>query len=512
MRKVALFAILGLILAGCGGQSGGTGLSTPIESDHTLGSFTFRSAATNPPVTTTSATVVATGLTGSISSLKLRDRVTSLDETRIYFCGRILSEDLEIYSVNADGTNLTRLTKNAAFDEAPHISPKGDKIAFHSTRDGNYELYTMNVDGTSVTRITNDVAEDSYPSWSPDGTKLVFRTMRYGGSNIAVVNLSTLAVTQLTSGGADETPVFSPDGSKVLYTSTPQGSSSIRTVPAAGGSPTTLYSQSGLFFSPKYSPDGSQIAFIANSDLLRMPALANMTPTPVITLASSNSILDWSPDGTQIIYNHTNINGFPRLYKVNPNGSGQTLLLPDGVGAHLHHPSWGPMSVDRTLVASSGGLLSTKAAGFVFAQSGHKTQSCLVFDCTTPTSAVITRQTGLGDPTPNLVFSIDADNITTISYASATDWKGVRVVGTGAAITSANGALVSFNAVDGQVDLVLPFTGTRASGSRPTVKAEAGTKVFQGTFLGAFDRNGTNLAPQGATQVRLDPTGAITPN
>src|SRR5688572_25987211 len=48
------------------------------------------------------------------------------------------------------------------------------KIAFASSRDGNFEIYTMDSDGTNEERITNNPSADVSPSWSPNGTKLAF--------------------------------------------------------------------------------------------------------------------------------------------------------------------------------------------------------------------------------------------------------------------------------------------------------------------------------------------------
>ena len=58
--------------------------------------------------------------------------------------------------MNADGSNQTRLTNNTAFDDGPSFSRDGSKIAFASTRDGNYEIYVMNADGSNQTRLTNN--------------------------------------------------------------------------------------------------------------------------------------------------------------------------------------------------------------------------------------------------------------------------------------------------------------------------------------------------------------------
>lgn len=60
-------------------------------------------------------------------------------------------------------------TAQAAF------SGTNGKIAFQSNRDGNFEIYVMNADGSNQTRLTNNSASDVYAAWSPDGTKIAFQ-------------------------------------------------------------------------------------------------------------------------------------------------------------------------------------------------------------------------------------------------------------------------------------------------------------------------------------------------
>jgi dipeptidyl aminopeptidase/acylaminoacyl peptidase len=72
-----------------------------------------------------------------------------------------------VYSMNADGTNETRLTEDLATDGDPVFSPSGTRIAFESYRKGKAELYKMNVDGTEETRLTRSLAHDVYPDWQP---------------------------------------------------------------------------------------------------------------------------------------------------------------------------------------------------------------------------------------------------------------------------------------------------------------------------------------------------------
>lgn len=89
----------------------------------------------------------------------------SADGSRIAFVSE-RDGNPEIYSMNADGTDVVRLTFNGADDSEPAWSLGGSRIAFHSNRDGNYELYAMNVDGTNVTRLTNDGEVDGSPAWA----------------------------------------------------------------------------------------------------------------------------------------------------------------------------------------------------------------------------------------------------------------------------------------------------------------------------------------------------------
>ena len=67
-------------------------------------------------------------------------------------------------------------------------SPDGSRIAFSSFRDDNDEIYVMNADGTNLRRMTNHPAKDRYPAWSPDGQRLAFSSHRDGNDEIYVMN------------------------------------------------------------------------------------------------------------------------------------------------------------------------------------------------------------------------------------------------------------------------------------------------------------------------------------
>jgi TolB protein len=105
----------------------------------------------------------------------------------------------EIYVMNANGSQQTRLTNNLVWDNRPRWSPDREKIAFErSYPDDNYEIFVMNADGSGETRLTDNPDYDWYPVWSPDGNKITFTSSRDGNYEIYVMNADGSGQTRLT--------------------------------------------------------------------------------------------------------------------------------------------------------------------------------------------------------------------------------------------------------------------------------------------------------------------------
>jgi len=89
---------------------------------------------------------------------------------------------LDIYVMDADGSNKMKITENTAANFAPYFFPDGKRILFCSNiedpRGRNFDIYMINLDGTGLEKVTNCGEFDGFPMFSPDGKKLVFCSNR----------------------------------------------------------------------------------------------------------------------------------------------------------------------------------------------------------------------------------------------------------------------------------------------------------------------------------------------
>ncbi|MBI5081146.1 MAG: PD40 domain-containing protein [Chloroflexi bacterium] len=125
------------------------------------------------------------------------------DGTRAVF-GTYRNGNVDVYSLNTDGSDLKRLTFHAGLDLEPAWSPDGKRIAFVSDRDGSGDIFVMNADGTNLIRLTDDPADDHAPIWSADGKKIIFTSNRAGNDEIYVMDADGKNQKNLTNNAADD--------------------------------------------------------------------------------------------------------------------------------------------------------------------------------------------------------------------------------------------------------------------------------------------------------------------
>jgi len=131
---------------------------------------------------------------------------------------------MDIYIMNADGSNVKRLTHTLGYDGGPFFSPNGSRITWRrfAPNGATAEIYTMNIDGTDQRRITRVNAMSWAPYYHPSGDYLIFTNNSLGFANfeLFIVDAEGLRepVRVTHTEGFDGLPVFHPDGDKMVWT------------------------------------------------------------------------------------------------------------------------------------------------------------------------------------------------------------------------------------------------------------------------------------------------------
>ncbi len=123
----------------------------------------------------------------------------------------------QIYLMNADGTNLRRITFSGGIDTEPFFTPDGQSIYFTSDRGGSPQIYRMPVSGGEPVRISFEGDYNVSPRVSPDGKTLAYISRVSGRFQLMAMDLESKQVQTLTDGQRDESPSFAPNGRIILY-------------------------------------------------------------------------------------------------------------------------------------------------------------------------------------------------------------------------------------------------------------------------------------------------------
>lgn len=188
--------------------------------------------------------------------------VFSRDGKSLFLGMSMGSGSADIYKINLKGEIETRLTKGpaGAINVEPSLSPDGSRIAFSSERGGRPMIYVMNADGSNVKRLTFKGIYNSSPSWSPDGKKIAFAGQDGANFDIYVMDADGSNIRRITSAlksngrpANNEDPSFSPDSRYLVYTSNRTGQNQIYISTVDGSEERRVTHDSKNYYRPKWS-------------------------------------------------------------------------------------------------------------------------------------------------------------------------------------------------------------------------------------------------------------------
>ena len=203
---------------------------------------------------------------------------------------------------------LTRLTQGDWDDISPSISPDGKKIAYASHQNGYWDIYILNFETNQTSRLTDTPEYDSSPSWSPDGQWITYES--YLDSNLEIlirsVNNSSQPPIRLTnSSGLDCSPNWSPQGRDITFVSDRSGEPEIwlaRLDQSDNRFVQVSNNPNGSDYHPHWSPDGNRLAWVMENEEQDEIVVKDFQDPgrPLKHLGAGDSFA-WSPSGDMLL-------------------------------------------------------------------------------------------------------------------------------------------------------------------------------------------------------------------
>ncbi|MEP7326995.1 MAG: protein kinase [Gemmatimonadota bacterium] len=283
-----------------------------------------------------------------------------------------------IWVLPLDGSPPIRVTDDQHLNMSPQWAADGRHLFWVSDRDGSRDVYRIKLSGEGAPagepeRLTTG-ADAHTISLSADGRRLAYARLRTP-SNIWSISVPTTGAVSIagarpvtTGDQTIETIAVSRDGRWLVFDSDRNGNADIYRIPAAGGEPIQLTTDSAGDYSPAWSPDGRRIAFhsmrTGNRDLFTMDADGSGLVQRTSTAAHELDV-DWSRDGNALVATFIPSEEKPdSLAHTWP----QFVIVPLGGGAERpiavfgDFPHWSP-SQDLIAFHSPEGLRVTSPGG-----------------------------------------------------------------------------------------------------------------------------------------------------
>jgi len=263
-------------------------------------------------------------------------------DTKIAFVAK-QGRSSEIYTINFDGSGLTKVTNFGSTTLSPRWSPDGGTIAFISLKDGNADLYFRRLKDYSTRKVSEFRGLNLLGGWSPDGQKLLLTLSKDGNEEIYQLDLAGGQLKRLTHDFAiDVSPAWSPDGSRIAFVSNRSGSPQIFIMDSDGARVRRLTFEGSYNTSPAWSPNGSRIAFEGlKNGRFKIFSISEDggSLTQISPDTGDNESPSWSPDGRHVVFSQRG-NGAGKIVVMNANGTNIRVLYENSFGCIS--PAWSP--------------------------------------------------------------------------------------------------------------------------------------------------------------------------
>ncbi len=272
--------------------------------------------------------------------------------------------DGDIWAVNISNGEKRQI-KTGVDSLQPQFSPDGKRLAFWG-KDEQFQrdLWTASADGSDVVRVTNDAELDWNPVWSPDGKYLYFCSIRNGGASLWRIAIDQKSGKPLSEAEAVVAPLaqswfftISKDGKSLVYVRE-QGIQHIQQIEFDAvkiqtiGKPRPITEGLKSTGGVDASPDGNQVVFAltgeSQEDLVTV-GTDSLKWNQITSDTAQDRVPRFSPDGSRIAF-YSNLTGIHQIWTIKPDGSDRQQLTNDG-GRGFCYPVWSP---DGKRIAFSG--------------------------------------------------------------------------------------------------------------------------------------------------------------
>ncbi len=223
--------------------------------------------------------------------------------------------NLELYRVNRDGSGLKRLTVAFGLDDHPTWSPDGKRIAFVSTRQPAEKpgqawtaIYVMNADGSDVHRLSERQAADYSPAWSPKGNLLALASGSgvAGGTDLFVMKPDGTDRRRVVKDGG--WPTFAADGASLYFQRRHEDKWGIWRVGLDGSGLERITPAAIEAFTPRACADGKCLVVAVKRGQHRQIERLDLDTrqlTPLTTAATDHWNPAIAPDGKSVVYHRS---------------------------------------------------------------------------------------------------------------------------------------------------------------------------------------------------------------